>query len=115
MEIKHEITINKGYFPIGYIYWGNRKVGRCGVQLNKVKNHKNDQTISYSFSYKTFGYVADSHLSWFMDLVAREAQMMILLFQTWDRKDICKKFCDRMNNKFEMQRQDFCIQWEDRS
>ena len=61
MEIKHEITINKGYFPIGYIYWGDRRVGRCGVQLNKVKNHKNDQTISYSFSYKTFGsaYIPD--------------------------------------------------------
>lgn len=115
MEYKKQISLDKGYKPIGYIYYGNQKIGRCGVQVSSYKNHKNDTSISYVFSYRTFGYVVDSHLEWFMNLVAREAEMMVLLFQTWDRRDICKKFCDRMNKQFTQQRADFSLCWEDKN
>lgn len=104
MQLKREITIDKGYIPIGYLFIGDKRIGRCGIQIGAVKNGKNGTTICYSFSYKTYVYVVDSSVDLFMGLVSHEAEKVALLFHTWDRRDIAKKFCAKMNEQFDVQR-----------
>lgn len=104
METKKKLTLTKGYKPIGYLYYKGKRIGRCGITIDNIKESKDGVILNYRFTYKTFAYYVDLPIDWFMTLVGHDSDMYVGLLQSWRYFDIAPWFCRKMNTKYEKQR-----------